>query len=369
MGKAAQLGTKGMAALLFCAANAALAAKLPKNPSIISLIYYEPGENFSSSFGHVDLRISYGKVPSVKDDIAVGFGPEVKAGFNPGPLQFLGIGKKLGLISWTETFETSYFNASRERMVGVISMELELTPAERNRVVDSLNASLESKNPPSYHAILRNCASEIGVVLEKFSRIKKGWFSFHPGFLEKNLSRYTRERHHYPSGRLQKQQVLEKHRREYRRLFPEEIQRRVFEAQLMSAKTEFRVLAYRKLLERGATDTLREDLYATESPRRLTVMKKHIDDSSYLTQEFSTSDPQAHRLSKVKVEKSRLVLEYQDPNLGVASKRSAPASSQTSWDAKALGLRDLGGAWREGFHISGTVIHFWITRDLNVDPK
>ncbi|HVJ63682.1 MAG TPA: DUF4105 domain-containing protein [Bdellovibrionota bacterium] len=369
MGKVSRLGVKGVAVLWFCAANAALAGKLAKNPSIISLIYYEPGENFSSSFGHVDLRISYGKVPSVKNDIAVGFGPEVKAGFNPGPLQFVGIGKKLDLISWTETFETSYFNASRERMVGVISMELDLTPAERNRVVDSLNVSLESKNPPSYHAILRNCASEIGLVLQKFSRIKKGWFAFHPGFLEKNLSRYTRERHYYPSGRLLKQKILEEHRREYRHLFVDETQRQILEAQLMSAKTEFRILAYRKLLQRGASRALAEALYATESPRRLPLMKKHIEDAAYPTHEFSTSDPQAHRLLGVKVEKSRLLLEYENPVLGSPTKRLLPTTTRASWDAKTLGLRDLGGAWREGFLVSGKRIHFWITRDLNVDPK
>ncbi len=346
--------------------------RLDPNPSIISLIYYEPAENFSSSFGHVDLRISYGKVPNTREDIAVGFGPEVKAGYNPGALEYLGIGKKLGLISWTESFEVSYFNASRERMIGVISMELDLTPDERRRIVSALNQSLSSTNPPSYHAIFKNCATEIADMLANLSRLKKGWFSFHPGFLEKKLGNYTRNRTYYPSGRQLKSQVLTKYKKEYEKLFLHQADRGVFEAQLMSAKTEFRILAYRKLLARGAANWLLKDLMKTESPRRQKLIEAKISDASYLTYEYQVENRRAHQAKKVEIKGDKVVVSFPNIANGPASKNNLKSTPSQSWSLRELGINPS-GAWRT--HLmnvqrgSKREYHFWIARDLYLDPK
>jgi hypothetical protein len=356
----------------FCSMVAIAAPpRLAPNPKLISLVYYEPAENFSSSFGHIDLRISYGSRPSLEKDVVVGFGPEVKSGQSPGALEYFGIGKKLKLISWTDTFESSYLNASRERMVGVISMELDLNQRDMNRIVDALNEMFVTKPPPTYHAIFKNCSTEVASVLDSFSKLKKGWFSFHPGFLERKLSNHTRERRYYPSGRIVKRQTLDRHMREYQRLIERGLNQEIFELQIMSVKTEFRILAYRKLLELGATKQFFEGLLETESPRRQKLLRDKIFDKKYPAYERVFEDGRAHAADEIIVKNSKVTIYYPQIGSRLASKQMLRSNPQRSWSFEALGVEERGGHWRSAVKSikSQQRTFFWFAKDLYVDPR
>lgn len=349
--------------------NVAKGIQLAKNPTIISLIYHEPAENFSASFGHINLRISYGAKPDMKKDVVFGYGPEVRAG--SGVLEYLGIGTKLPLISWTESFEESYQNASREKMIGVLTLELRLSAAEREQIIEALNASLATKTPPTYNAIFRNCSSEVAKVIEDFSKIRAGILALHPRALERRMQKYAYAQQYYPSGRVLKTNVLNSYRSELRRIFKSENEQRVFEKQIMSAHSEFRILALQKVIGLGATSQFVSALFNTESPRRLVDIKKRLS-SAGIAYEYSYPENSPTGVTSVKADANSVIVTYRVTGSGPVSKGAARSASAIKWKQKDLGMSNGAYALSDFVTLgsgSNKRTYIWLAKSLKIDPE
>ena len=137
---------------------------LPPNPKIISLLVSGPGENFSSQFGHINLRISYGNKLNNETDTTVGFGPQLEVS---NPLQYFRIGKDLKMIHWIQSIHAQIEQDSKEKMITLTNLQLDLNADERNSIVQAINNAIQNESL-TYHAFFENCSSLVAKVLHEY---------------------------------------------------------------------------------------------------------------------------------------------------------------------------------------------------------
>ncbi len=357
-------------------ARASTPSPLAPSPTFVSLVAYAGGESYSNRFGHIDLRFSYGLSPQA-DDPTVGFGPRLEKDVSYAPLAFLGIGDKVPLLAWNESFESRYSRASREDFLRMTTLVLDLSDHEKSEIVREMNALLTSRDLKPYNALMRNCSSVVAGILHEASSLSVGVLGFLPEQLEKKLRRRALSRQVLPSGRDLKTRVLERQVRVLEKLFPDAIERDVFHSQLLSVQTESRIIAYRRLQLRSGASLLLDDLLSTESQSRRALIESKMGDPKFASTQRVLSLRRGQNLRRLEVEGSRLVLETETASLQNSAgprRNDAPLGrSRSSWELRSLGLPNRTG---EKWHLaSKTVakgeskqIYFWLTSDLQLDP-
>lgn len=348
---------------------------LAPSPTLISLVVFSGGESFSNRFGHIDLRFSYGPHPRL-DDPTVGFGPRLEKDVSYAPLAFIGIGDKVPMFSWNESFQMRYERASREELRRVTTLVLDLSESEKAEVVEAMNLLLSARDLKPYNALIRNCSSVVAGILSEASNLSGGPLGFLPARLEKKLRRHALSRQVLPSGRDLKSRVLEQHARLLTQLFSDSIERDVLHAQLMSIRTESRILAYRRLQERSGSTALLEDLLHTESENRRALIESKMRDRNFQSTQRVLSLGSA-QLRRLEIEGSRVVLETESSSsqfsAGPRRHDVPPRRSRSSWELRTLGLQAKPTEkWLLASKVVGKgptkQIHFWLTPDLQLDP-
>jgi hypothetical protein len=354
----------------------AASPRLDPSPTFVSLVVFSGGESFSNRFGHIDLRFSYGPSPKAEDP-TVGFGPRLLKDSNYAPLAFIGIGDKVPMFSWNESFEMRYTRASREELRRVTTLVLDLSEQEKSEVVEAMNSLLTARDLKPYNALLRNCSSVVAGILREASGISGGVLGFLPARLEKKLRRHALARQVLPSGRDLKTQVLEKHVRVLENLFPDAMERDVFQAQLMSVQTESRIVAYRRLQLRSGSSILLEDLLRTESESRRALIESKMKDPKFASTQRVLSLRNGQNLRRLEIVGSSLLIETETPSqqasAGPRRNDMSARRAQSLWELRSLGLPNKPAQkWRLASKIvgqgEGKQLHFWLAPDLQLDP-
>ncbi len=357
-------------------AQASTPQPLAASPTFVSLVAFSGGDGMANRFGHIDLRFSYGPIPQANDP-TVGFGPRLEKNVSHAPLAFIGIGDKVPMFAWNESFESRYMQASREELRQVTTLVLDLSDHEKSEIVQAVNALLTSRDLKPYNALMRNCSSVVAGILREASSLSVGVLGFLPERLEKKLRRHALSRQVLPSGRDLKTRVLERQVRVLEELFPDGIERDVFHSQLMSVQTESRIVAYRRLQLRSGASLLLEDLLSTESESRRALIESKMRDPKFASTLRVLNLKGGQNLRRLEVEGSRLVLETETASLQNSAgprRNDAPLRrSRSSWELRSLGLPNRPGEkWQLASKTVGKgeskQVYFWLTPDLQLDP-
>ncbi|MEO5667070.1 MAG: hypothetical protein ABIR96_03335, partial [Bdellovibrionota bacterium] len=310
-------------------------------------------------------------------DMTVGFGPSVGGGVFS-PLAYFHIGSALKIISWNEPFQTRYIAASRETMVRVTTLVLDLTPQERQDLVLALNQILAKQYSKPYQVFLRNCSTMVADLLAQVSDLPRGPLSFIPARLERNLRSHGLSRTVLPSGRDLKRALLVRDAPLMIRAFPDATERMLFENQLMSVQTEFRVLAYKKLEARSGTRDLAARLMTqTESDsRRKTIEAQLAAPGVASVQRFVAIVP-GEKFRALRIENHALVVVTEGSQVpAVSAHGSSPIEArkiERRFDLAAMGLPLLKtpSRWELGSQLvkigTESRLYFWIAKDLGLD--
>lgn len=342
------------------------------SPTFVSIVMYEAAENFTSQFGHIDLRFSYGARPQDDRDIVVGFGPPPDTK-SSNPLLYFGIGGKLKLINWSNAFQQSYEEAAKVKMIGVYTLTLDLNARERHEIAVQANEFLSGKKSVNYHTLWRNCSSVVAKIISDSSETPRGPLSFLPYKLEKKLQSYSIMRSYLPSGRALKRTVLEKNAREYARLFSNAEERAVFEQQLMSRHTEFRQLAFAKLAKKKASKKLVDALLDTELNNRQELFQALGPQSK--TTELVVGMDSRSRFESLEVKKNKVVLKTSVANFGRPNQAQPPRKTTTrSWTLAELGIKagDVAKWKTDAVALKGGKsprLVLWLAPDQGLDPR
>ena len=356
-------------------ASSATSLKLRPHPTKVSLLIYEGSEIQGEQFGHTDLRFSYGSELSAEDRV-VGFGPTKNLKFATGPLAYLGIGGQYPMIYWNQTFQERYEEASRVRMVRVTNLVLDLALGERNHVAALINKIFEEGYGASYNLITRNCATTITHIIGQASNIPRRPFSFLPLQLEKNWIPFSTKRQVFESGRDLKRSVLKKNGSLYEKLFSKDLERRVFEKQLFSMRTETRALAYRTLHAKGAHALADALLAETEVENRRDAILQTLNAPNHQGAKRLLKLGPHERFNSLKVEGNKVVITSTVAIVG--SRRSAKViDPATRTVRRELSFDELGlssnsaDEWTVGQLVerkdSYEKIYLWITPNLGLD--
>lgn len=352
--------------------------RLPPNPSVVSLIWYEGSNTMTEQFGHIELRFSYGSKPDLFKDRAVGFGPPTSEDQKISPLSYIGVGPKLGMIYWNSPFLKAYESYALQKMSRVHSLALDLDASERARVVAMLNEIFDKGYTQGhYNMILENCATVVAKILIEAGNLPGGIGSFIPAKLARTLSKRATDSEVLPSGQDLKKAVFEKYEGLQSRLMASAMDREVFEMQMLSMQTEFRILAYQKL-ESPEAAPLFDALLKTESSVRRKFIKDRLGRKPIVSAEKTFSIANNEKLRRVVVKNGNLEVHSDITNVENFLRSRSPVLRERrvirSWKLSELGLQTSpSGSWETGAVTQKTgsqkTLRLWIAEDLALDPK
>jgi|GEM_PF-6135255 len=353
--------------------------KLPPNPSFVSLVFFEGGETLTSQFGHIDLRFSYGSTPGRPEDRTVGFGPSEEDKQTRGPLAYIGVGDDLKMEITNESFADRYQDYSRQRMQRLVTLVLDLTAEERNELVESFNAVIATGYPKPYNIFFENCATIVAKFLSDLSPLPRGLMSFVPAKLEKKLRPFAIQREVLASGRDLKRAVLDRHAKLLEGAFEDAVGRSIFEQQLMSRQTEFRVLGYRKLLTiPGGAALLEALLDETESRARAQSIRRFLGRATqFVSVQRSFSLASDEKFRSIRIENGVVTLVADKKVSGLPASRGVSRAEtrvrrERRWSFAQLGLRPDARVELDSLVArsgSRSEVYFWLATDLALDRK
>ncbi len=389
-------------ALSFVSVAAQAASSIPTNPTIISLLVSGPGENFSSQFGHINMRFSYGKNLDDNKDLVVGFGPQLGV---TNPLDYFG---KAKMINWNQTMHDSLQDDTMQKMIYVDNLRLNLSEKERFEIATAVSNTMND-TLLTYNAFLRNCSTLIADILHKHGNLPDPILAFLPSKLGNSTRRYAVSTKRYESTVSAKLAIIEKHKDILKKVFtlvnanqaiflaknlpmdfnllkdPKAQAERnaqntvkdiaILQKQLTSRHTEFRLMGYQKLSLHPELQRMAKEMMTFESGSR----------KAYITQALGR-DPvhTVENLQKLDYrDKSPIVITATSTQAKLYSNlpQFASAAGKTSHQkrrARTWDFRQLNISETTGLRFKADVVEtqyngsraaaFWVTPHLGLDP-
>ncbi|MBP7843871.1 MAG: DUF4105 domain-containing protein [Proteobacteria bacterium] len=130
-----------------------------KIPKTISLLVLAPGNAFDSSFGHVDLVLSYGDKPQY-NDVLVGFGPSAD---DIGEFDKNITGYQM--IVWQNTLLDRFKDALKLERNWIRIIPIKMSEKERANAVELIERYHAHINEIKYFPLNNNCATMVSRIV------------------------------------------------------------------------------------------------------------------------------------------------------------------------------------------------------------